>query len=144
MISLDLAMKLRAAGLPWVPTNGDRFHIPDRGLDHQVFSISEMTVGVDDSVGGRQIRFNGAVEWALDAIQQKEAVWLPSETQLRDRLGDSFRSLTNEDGEFVCAAVFGDETVTYRAGSPEDAYGAALLDLIEQPGLHMTTIVGDL
>jgi hypothetical protein len=113
-------------------------------MDHQVFSISEMTVGVDDSVGGRQIRFNGAVEWALDAIQQREVVWLPSETQLRDRLGAAFRSLANEDGEFVCVAVFGDDRLTYRAESPEDAYGAALLELIEQPGLHMTTIVGDL
>lgn len=144
MISFDLAMRLRDAGLAWVPANGDRFYIPDRGMDHQVFSISEMTVGVDDSVGGRQIRFNGAVEWALDAIQQREVVWLPSETQLRDRLGDSFRSLASEDGGFVCEVVFGADELTYRAGSPEDAYGSALLHLVEKPGLHMTTIVGDI
>ncbi|WP_267460854.1 hypothetical protein [Pseudonocardia abyssalis] len=37
MISLDLAHRLRAAGLPWAPTSGDRFVIADRGMDEQVW-----------------------------------------------------------------------------------------------------------
>jgi hypothetical protein len=144
MISVDLAKRLRQAGLQWVPANGDHFHIPDRGMDHHVFSISEMTIGVDDSPGGRQIRFNGAVEWALDAIQQREVVWLPSESQLRDRLGASFRSLTADEDAYVCAVAFGDEVARYRAPSPQDAYGLALLDLLREPDRHMSTIVGDI
>ncbi|MGD2042731.1 MAG: pilus assembly protein CpaE [Acidimicrobiia bacterium] len=143
MISVDLALELREVGLAWVPANGDRFQIPDRGMDHHIFSISEMTVGVDDSPGGRQIRFNGAVEWALDSIQQKEVVWLPSETQLRNRLGGSFRSLTVEGGKYVCVVAFGEEVASYRASTPEDAYGKALLDLLEDPGRHMSTILGE-
>lgn len=144
MISVDLALELREAGLAWVPANGDRFHIPDRGMDHHVFAISEMTVGVDDSPGGRQIRFNGAVEWALDAIQQREVVWLPSETQLRDRLGASFRSLTAEDGGYVCTVSFDDEVATYRAATPQDAYGLALLGLLQDPDRHMSMIIGEI
>jgi hypothetical protein len=144
MISVDLATNLREAGLQWVPANGDRFHIPDRGMDHHVFSISEMTIGVDDSPGGRQIRFNGAVEWALDAIQQKEVVWLPSESQLRDRLGASFRSLTADEEGYVCAVSFDGELNTYRADTPEDAYGLALLDLLREPDRHMSTILGEI
>lgn len=143
MISVDLAVELNDAGLQWVPANGDRFHIPDRGMDHHVFSISEMTVGVDDSPGGRLIRFNGAVEWALDSIQQNEVVWLPSESQLRDRLGGSFRSLTAEDGGFVCVVSHDDEVDSYRADTPEDAYGKALLDLLEDSDRYLSTIVGE-
>lgn len=143
MISVDLAIQLRDAGLPWVPTEADRFHIPDRDMDHHVFSISEMTVGVDDSPGGRQIRFNGAVEWALDSIQQNDVVWLPSESQLRDRLGDTFRSLVVDEGEYVCSVNLGDEVAVYRAESPVDAYGLALLDLLEDADRHMSSIVGE-
>lgn len=143
MISVDLALELREAGLQWVPANGDRFHIPGRGMDHHVFSISEMTVGVDDSLGGRQIRFNGAVEWALDSIQQNEVVWLPSESQLRDRLGGSFRSLTADDGEYVCVVSFDDDFESFRAATPEDAYGKALLNLLEDPDRHLSTLLGE-
>ena len=144
MISFELATRLRQSGLQWVPANGDRFHIPDRGMDHHVFSISEMTIGVDDSPGGRQIRFNGAVEWALDSIQQKEVVWLPSESQLRDRLGASFRSLSSDANGYVCTVRFDDEVIAYRADSPEDAYGLALLELLQKPDRYISTIVGEI
>ena len=93
MISIELARDLSHAGLAWTPTNGDRFFIPDRDLDEEVFSISEMTVDVRTVPGGKEISFNGAVEWALDAIEQHEVVWLPSETQLRTELGERFVSL---------------------------------------------------
>lgn len=112
-------------------------------MDHRVFSISEMTVDVDDSPGGRLIRFNGAVEWSLDSIQETEVVWLPSESQLRDRLGATFRSLVVDDGEYVCAVAVGEDLVSYRADAPEDAYGEALLDLLSDPERHMSSILGD-
>ena len=143
MISVELARRLRDAGLQWVPSQGDRFHIPDRGMDHHVFSISEMTVDVDDSPGGRQIRFNGAVEWSLDSIREDEVVWLPSEAQLRDRLGSTFRTLVSEGDEFVVTVSDGDEVMDYRATTPSNAYGEALLDLLSDPGRHLSALLGD-
>jgi hypothetical protein len=144
VISVELARRLRDAGLQWVPSQGDRFHIPDRGMDHHVFSISEMTVDVDDSPGGRQIRFNGAVEWSLDSIREDEVVWLPSEAQLRDRLGSTFRSLVSEGDEFAVTISDGDEVADYRAETPSNAYGEALLDLLGDPGRHLSALLGDL
>ena len=40
MITLDLAARLKAAGLVWCPVSGDRFAIPDRDLDGEVFVVS--------------------------------------------------------------------------------------------------------
>ena len=42
MISLDLARQLRDSGMGWMPPDGDRFVIPDRGIEDRVFSICEM------------------------------------------------------------------------------------------------------
>ena len=131
MISIDLARELRDAGLVWEPKDGDRFVIPDRGLDHHVFSISEMTVDVRAVPGGRQIAFNGAVEWALDAIMEREVIWLPSEAQLRERLGMAFRSLLRHGTVYRCSVEAGPIAETHEASTAEDAYGKALLSLIE-------------
>ncbi len=131
MISVDLARSLRDAGLVWEPSDGDRFVIPDRGLDHHVFSISEMTIDVRSVPGGRQIAFNGAVEWALDAIMEREVIWLPSEAQLRDHLGLAFRSLERDGDVYRCSTAAGPIAQAHEAGSAADAYGLALLALIE-------------
>ena len=131
MISHDLARRLRDAGLVWEPRDGDRFVIPDRELDHHVFSISEMTVDVRNVPGGRQIAFNGAVEWALDAIMEYEVIWLPSESQLRDRLGATFRSLSRDGRRYRCTVETSGFERTFDAAGPADAYGKALLALIE-------------
>lgn len=131
MISHDIARRLRDAGLQWNPTDGDRFVIPDRELDHHVFSISEMTVDVRTVPGGRQIAFNGAVEWALDAIMEYEVIWLPAEGQLRELLGTAFLSLERIGSTYRCTAAIGPMTPSYEAGSADDAYGHALLALIE-------------
>ena len=131
MISLELARKLRDAGLVWNPGDGDRFVIPDRELDHHVFSISEMTVDVRVVPGGRQIAFNGAVEWALDAIMEHEVIWLPAEAQLRELLGAAFNSLELVGSTHRCTATIGPVRRSYEAASAADAYGHALLALIE-------------
>jgi hypothetical protein len=90
VITLELAERLRDAGLTWEPVPGDRFVVPDREMDDEVFVVSDMTVEVHEFPTGRVIGFNGTVEWALDSIEQREVVWLPRESQLRDRLGDAF------------------------------------------------------
>jgi hypothetical protein len=97
VISVELALRLRAAGLPWQPASGDRFVIPDRGMDDQVFVVSELTIDVADVPGGRILRFNGTTEWALDSVDADAVVWLPHEGQLRAALGRSFRRLERID-----------------------------------------------
>lgn len=130
MISTDLARRLAAAGLRWEPAEGDRFMIPNRDLEEYVFSVSDMTIQVDRIKGVHQIFFNGAVEWALDSIEQREAVWLPSEAQLRTRLADDFLSLEQTAGGFRCLSDGG----SYEADTAADAYGLALLDALARRG----------
>ena len=144
MISVDLARRLRDQGLEWVPQDGDRFMIPDRGMEDRVFSISQMTVEVQNLPGGRQISFNGAVEWALDSIMKREVVWLPSEAQLRDRLGLAFQSLEREGASYRCRVSIDGEEKDYVAANPADAYGQALLDLLSHPELMLRVITDDL
>jgi hypothetical protein len=105
MISLELARRLRAAGLAWSPSPGDRFVIPDRDMDGDVFVVSEMTIDVSDTPTGRLIRFNGTTEWALDSVGQEDVVWLPREDQLRGLLGDRFRRLEPVGDGFAVVIV---------------------------------------
>lgn len=93
MITVELATRLKAAGLEWTPCAGDRFVIAERNMDAEVFVVSELTIEVHDSPSGPLIRFNGTTEWALDSVSQDDVVWLPREDQLRAALGQVFRSL---------------------------------------------------
>lgn len=132
MISVKLARRLRGAGLGWDPSDGDRFVIPDRNLDGRVFTISEMVVDVRSGPAGRFIAFNGTVEWALDAIMQREVVWLPSEEQLRNLLGEHFVSLAAVSEGFECAIDLEGERVVSTERTAADAYGMALLRWLER------------
>lgn len=143
MISIKLAKQLRDAGLEWLPAEGDRFMIPDRDLEDHVFSIAEMTVEVRRLAQGKRIMFNGAVEWALDSILQTEVVWLPSEGQLRDRLGRAFDSLRQRGDSYVCEIVVDDNRSAYTSNEPATAYALALLDLLGQPDTMVRLIVDD-
>lgn len=93
MISVELAGRLRSAGLTWTPAPGDRFVIADRDMDDEVFVVSELTIDVHDAPTGRLFRFNGTTEWALDSVEQDAVLWLPHEGQLRAALGARFRAL---------------------------------------------------
>ena len=141
MISYDLAKRLDEAGLDWVPSEGDNFAIPGRNLDGEVFTVSGMTIEVQPVVGGKRIAFNGAVEWALDSIMQSEATWLPSESQLRDRLGSTFRQLSYDSQEYVCLVRFDGTQHEFRAAGPSDAYAKALLALLDDPELRLRSLV---
>lgn len=141
VISAEMAMKLSRAGLDWMPREGDKFVIPGRNLDGNVFTVSEMTIEARPVRGGTRISFNGAVEWALDSIMQSDVVWLPSEAQLRDRLGATFRQLRSSGSDYVCVADFGEGEAEFKASNPSDAYAAALLDLINHPELRVEAIV---
>jgi hypothetical protein len=133
MISTELALELARRGLPWSPASGDRFHVPDRDLDDEVFVVSGMSIEVSDLPSGLEMRFNGTVEWALDSIAQSEVIWLPREEQLRDALGPRFVRLERLDGETAGFAV-----VLLRDGreerhvdiDAERAYARALLSVL--------------
>lgn len=134
MLSVALAKELRAAGLTWRPRQFDFFHIPDRDLD-RLFVVADLSVDIQPLADGiAAITFNGAVEWSLDYILQQDVVWVPTESQLRERLGDRLRGLTVSNGVWECTIELEDHTEHHRANSAEDAYGAALLSLIRTSG----------
>jgi hypothetical protein len=126
VIPLALAVRLRDAGLVWKPVPGDRFAIPDRDLDDEVFVISHMTIEVHDFPEGSLIGFNGTVEWAMDDVAKAEAVWLPREDQLRELFGVAFRRLERDGDRY--RVLIGE--AEFEGGSAEEAYGNALLSLL--------------
>jgi hypothetical protein len=130
VLSLSLAEQLRDAGLRWTPGPGDRFVLPHRGMDDEVFVLSDMTVDVHDFPAGRVIGFNGVTEWALDSVRQEEALWLPSEQQLRERLAGLFTRLESDGGQFVVTVTGPDGVHSYWAADAADAYGRALLAVL--------------
>ncbi len=131
MISLDLATRLKDAGLAWRPVSGDRFAIPDRDLDGEVFVVSEMTIETVELPTGPLVRFNGTTEWALDSIAQSEVIWLPHEAQLRELLGPAFRRLEPAGDGWAVEAVAADGRAIREIDlDAERAYARALLALL--------------
>jgi hypothetical protein len=131
VLSLSLALALRDAGLRWLPAPGDRFVLPHRNMDDEVFVLSDMTVEVHDFPSGSVIGFNGVTEWALDSVQQEDAVWMPSEAQLRERLGNLFTRLeAGPDGGFRVTVTLPHGVRTFAGADAGDAYGSALLAIL--------------
>jgi hypothetical protein len=130
VITVDLARALRAAGLRWQPASGDRFVVADRGMDDQVFVLSDMTVEVQHFPSGPVIGFNGTTEWALDDVEIEEALWLPREDQLRELLGGTFRALRRSAAGYDVEMTLLDEDRTFTGTNPDEAYAAALLHLL--------------
>ncbi len=105
MISVELAGALKAAGLVWHPATGDRFTLLTGAFDGEVFTLSDMVVEAHESRTGTVLGFNGTTEWALDATEASDALWLPREDQLRGLLavelplpGAGGRGLPGDDG----------------------------------------------
>jgi hypothetical protein len=139
MVPLNLARRLREAGLAWKPAAGDWFGVPDRGMDDEFFVLSDMTIQVYEVPEGTLIGFNGTTEWALDDLEKDEAVWLPREDQLRELLGAAFLGLTRgSDGGYLVTTVDGG----FRGDTADEAYGEAVLRLLDPgsdgyPGRHV-------
>jgi hypothetical protein len=126
VITIEQAGRLRKAGVLWSPSAGDRFVVPDRDMDDDVFVVSDMTVEVHDYQGSKVIGFNGTTEWALDSIEQREVIWLPREEQLRALLGDHFRSLESVPGGYRVNLT----DSTHSADDAEQAYATAVIHLL--------------
>jgi len=99
-------------------------------MDNDVFVLSDMTVEVHRFPYGEVIGFNGTTEWALDSIDQKHSVWLPSETQLRRLLGRTFQSLEQVADEWRVTIKVGGRTTSVQDADADEAYGLALLHLV--------------
>ena len=97
MISTELAVALRDAGLVWHPRSGDRFQLDEPEFEADVFTVSEMTIEPREYPTGRILAFNGTTEWALDSVALEDALWLPHEHQLRELLRGAFRALRRLD-----------------------------------------------
>ncbi|GAA3596496.1 hypothetical protein GCM10022223_09660 [Kineosporia mesophila] len=135
MLDLALAQQLRKAGLAWNPLPGDRFVLPDRGMDEEVFVVSNMVVEVHDVPGGQVIGFNGTTEWALDSLEQQQVVWMPRETQLRELLAMRFVSLESVTGGFAVTFSRNDGTTLREVDADaESAYARAVLAVLEAKG----------
>ncbi len=138
MISLNTARRLKSAGLAWQPALLDFFAIPDRDLDDKIFVISDILATIEELQGTKMVSFQGASEWALDALISDEAVWLPSEGQLRQALEEILLStghprlqLTSALGGYQCDFHFQGQVVSFHASDASETYAAALLFLLE-------------
>ncbi|MGW9156791.1 MULTISPECIES: pilus assembly protein CpaE [unclassified Microbacterium] len=137
MITRELAVTLREAGLVWHPAEGDRFQLdlPDEvelEAEAEVFTVSEMTIEARQTPSGTDLAFNGTTEWALDAVTLADAVWLPREDQLRELLRGTFRSLTRVEDAFRVEIEIADSSEIFEHPDPSEAYGRALLELISR------------
>ena len=128
MISIDLALRLKEAGVVWTPASGDRFVVLERDMDDLIFAISDMVVEVMDLPTGRILAFNGTTEWALDDIEEREVVWLPGEDQLRAMLGETFVALESVPGGFVVRVGRNGSEERHVDLDAESAYARAVLD----------------
>ena len=137
MITRDLAIALRDAGLTWLPDSGDRFQLdlPD-DVEHEaeaeIFTVSEMTIEARRTPSGTDLAFNGTTEWALDAVTLEDAVWLPREDQLRELLRGTFRRLVRLEDTFRVEIEIAGESLKFEHPDPSEAYGNALLELISR------------
>ena len=104
--------------------------VADRGMDDDFFVLSDMTVDVQHTPTGEVIGFTGTTEWALDSIEQRQSVWLPSETQLRELLGGTFRRLARYDGRWRVEIEVAGRPFAAEHFDACEAYGLALLHLI--------------
>jgi hypothetical protein len=137
VITRELAVSLRDAGLAWRPAEGDRFQLdlPDEvelEAEADIFTVSEMTIEARQTPSGTDLAFNGTTEWALDAVTLADAVWLPREDQLRELLRGTFRSLIRLPDTFAVEIEITGERLRYEHPDPSEAYGQALLELLSR------------
>ncbi len=133
-ISHTLAADLKAAGLEWTPQLYDFFTIPDTAFEDGSFVLTDVMASMTVLKGHPAISFNGVVEWALDFVFQQEALWLPTEAQLRHQLeihtaADILLRCTAD--QYHCEVVLDGAPRIFTAVTACDAYGRALLSLLE-------------
>jgi hypothetical protein len=137
MLSLELAEQLKTAGLIWQPALHDFFTIPDGDFDRRLFVLEDMLSTVEFRNGQMILTFQGVVEWALDFVYLTDALWMPTESQLREQLENRLRTETppylmlvsTPDG-YRCDIRVNGEWQAFEAFIASDAYATALLALL--------------
>ena len=136
MISTELALALKQAGLEWHPRSGDRFQLDEPEFEADVFTVSEMTIEPRQYPTGALLAFNGTTEWALDSVALEDALWLPLEHQLRELLRGAFRALRRlrdtHQVEIGLGAGADEEVLRFEHPEPADAYALAVLELLRR------------
>lgn len=139
MISIRLAQELKDAGLTWNPALHDFFTVPDHGLDDRAFVISDLLANIENVLGSTVVAFQGAPEWALDYLVSSEAVWLPTEAQLRQAIEEHLMkdqtpglTFTWKMTNYRCEFTYQGRPLSFDSPNPSDAYGKALLYLLTQ------------
>ena len=136
MISSELALRLKQAGLEWRPAERDFFMMPEHNLDEQIFVVSALPALVQNFHSEMSITFHGSIEWALDYVLLSEAVWLPTETQMRALLADAIGvdaplRLDRTAAGYRLRIAVGPDLIDFDAADAEDAYALALLHVLE-------------
>lgn len=136
MLTVELALQLKQAGLEWQPAERDHFVLPESDLAQDVFTVSDRTTLVQQISGQWTVTFHGVVEWALDSVLLSDVVWLPTETQLREaiqlRLGGEQPCVTlrwQMEG-YRCSIRHFAQTHDFAADIADEAYVQALLFLL--------------
>jgi hypothetical protein len=138
MISTELALTLREAGLVWHPRSGDRFQLDEPEFEADVFTVSEMTIEPRNYPTGTILAFNGTTEWALDSVALEDALWLPREDQLRELLRGAFRMLRRLPDTYEVEILLhalepgNEETLVFQHPEPADAYAYAVLEMLRR------------
>lgn len=135
MISSELALRLKQAGLVWRPVERDFFMMPEHNLDEQIFVVSALPALVQNFHSEMSITFHGSIEWALDYVLLSEAVWLPAETQMRALLSDAIGAdaplrLDRTAAGYRLRIALGPDLLDFDAADAEDAYALALLHVL--------------
>lgn len=133
MIAVELALALRSAGLAWQPAERDCFAIPGGQFDGKVFSLNEQPALIELLHGYPAITFHGSTEWALDHLYTSEVVWVPTETQLREKIvqlidPDASLVLERTLAGYTCRA--GDRSAL--GADAEEAYASLLLAILTE------------
>lgn len=132
MISTDLAVSLREAGLVWHPRSGDRFQLNEPEFEADIFTVSDMTIEPREYPTGKILAFNGTTEWALDSVALEDALWLPQESQLRELLRTTFRSLQRLTDTHQVEIEIAGTRLMFEHPEPADAYALAVLELLRR------------
>ena len=134
MLSHETAWQLKEAGLAWQPELHDFFAVPAPGLNERMFVLTDMLVEQAVLQGWPAIQFNGAAEWALDYILQAEAVWVPTDVQLRQEIHRRLPGATltlQTTGAAAVLTLLNEGTITvHEAPDASEAYAAVLLLLL--------------
>ncbi|MCB0076622.1 MAG: hypothetical protein KDD73_04295 [Anaerolineales bacterium] len=135
MVSLELSRALRDAGLEWTPRQYDFFAVDSPALRDNVFVLSDVMSTVERRNGRLLITFHGALEWALDYVLVEEAIWRPTEAQVRELVERRLRMMDAHGALLLRYTIDGYDCVIYSRGeeqfatqalSAADAYGQVL------------------